>query len=498
MVRKTSSWSPVETQIGARRSLRHLVGAASLVALATAFFGCPESGTTTGPRVPTASGPCDSVCRKWVKRASDELRSGELTEADDSIKKAQGLSSDDPEAKLVAGRIALARLDWVGAVKALSGLPTSESAGLRARAYWYADDLQHTAEELSHALEDPDYKDPWAKPVRELAGSGNGRRPFELTEQSARLIEVKMPRDLGYALMIPCEIDGTATVALAVTGVPEVILDSKGRSNPGWVTFKFTSQNGERSMEFRDVPAMVQDLSAYTQSQTVPVGALIGMNFLRRMHVTIDRRADQFILRKEEPPTPPSLTKLPVSYVRGGGMVVRATMRQGFELTTGLWVDTGSTYALTLPDPTWAKLGVDPKSLPMVSGHLRGRLSDVHLGGLDLGAVDASAGELGLDEKLKQMEELDVAGAMGGGFLAAMRVTMVDGGRTLWLETDPDTTNVLAPDATAASFGGSVAPIPPPAASGSTAASATAAPSAKPSATTPVVAPATSASTPAK
>jgi len=417
-------------------------GLVVLLALGSMASACPDPDVPSGGHCDNKA-PRTEVTTKWMKRAADEYRNGELAEAADSIAKAQKGSPCDPEVAVLAARIALAKLDYPEALKALKDIDGSEAAALRARAYWYSDDVAHTAEELSRALEDPDFKDPWAKPVRELAGTqGNGRKPFQLKDGGARLVDVRMPRDLGYLLLVPCEIDGQATIALAVTGVPEVVLDTKGRSKPGWVSVKFGT--GERSMEFRDVPAMVQDLSSFTQQGALPIGALIGVNFLRRLHLTFDRRGDQFIIRREEPPPPPSATKIPVSYVKAGGMVVRATLKKEFEASAGIWINTGEPWTLALPDPTWKKLGVDPKTLSTYAGLQHGKLNDVRVGGLDVGPVESLAGITGIEEKLKQLD-VDTAGGMGVGFLSAFRVTLADGGRTMWLETDEDTTNVLTP-----------------------------------------------------
>jgi hypothetical protein len=405
--------------------------------------GCPDPESAAGVQT---KGPKGEKAIQWMKRANEELAALDLDEANDSIGKAAAAAPGDREIGILAARIALARLDFKGAVKALDGLEGSEAASLRARAFWYGDDLPHASEELSRALEDPAFKDPWAKPVRELAGTqGTGRKPFTLKDGSARLLEVRMPRDLNTLLLVPVEIDGQATVALIDTGVPEVVLDSKGRSSPGWVTMKFASNDGSRSMEFRDVPAMVQDLSPFTKGQTVPVGAVLGMNFLRRLHLTFDRLADQLVLRREEPSTPPQMTKVPVGFYNGGGMLVRSTIRKEFEVTSALWVNTGVEYPLAFPDTIWKKIGVDPKSLPTAEGKSIARLTNIRVGGLDLGPADALAGVPQIEEVLAKFKGVDVMGQVGMGFLAGVRVTLAEGGRALWLETDTNTPLVLAP-----------------------------------------------------
>lgn len=439
------------------RNLRFLL---PLIVL-PAFMGCPEPTSPTGGK----GGPRSDKANQWFKRAGEELSALDLEEAKDSIKQAQTAAPGDPEISVLAGRIALARLDFKEAQRSLEGVEGSEAAGLRARAFWYGDDLPHAAEELSHALEDPNFKDNWAKPVRELAGTqGTGRKPFTVKDNSARLVEIRMPRDLGTILVVPCEIDGQATVAIIDTGVPEVILDTKSRSSPGWVSFKFASSDGTRSIEVRDVPSFVQDLSPFTKGQTVPVGAVLGMNFLRRLHMTFDRLADQVVIRRDEPPPPTVMTRVPTGFFNGGGMLFRSTVRKEFEISSALWVNTGTDVPLAFPDSIWKRVGIDVKNLPTTNGQTVGRLTNVRVGALDVGPADAHAGIPQLEEALARFKGIDVMGQVGMNFLTGFRVTFAEGGRALWLETDQSTPLVLAPPQN-----GSPLPKTPPAPAASTA-----------------------------
>jgi hypothetical protein len=408
--------------------------------------GCPGEPTTAASMKPRQ--PLTEIAKKWLKRAGESYRAGDLADADDSVKKGLEIAKkenlDERELRLIAGRIDLAKLDFKQAAIDLADVPGSEAAGLRARAFWYEGDLAHTTEELTKALEDPEYKDPWAKPVRDLAGSqGAGRKPFTIADGGVRsLVEMKMPRDLYPALMVQCEIDGQSVLALIDTGVPEVVLDKATHTNPAWVSIKFGTE--ERSLEVRDVPTMVDDLSGYTQQNQVPIRAILGVNFIRRMHMTFDRRADQLVFRRADPPAPPVFSRADVLYVRGGGMTVRSTARKEFELTSSMWLDSGAVWPIAYVDETWKKLGVDVAKMP-VSGDVKyERLIDFRVAALDLGPAVGVSGAPQLEEKLKQID-IDVAGGLGMGFLAGLRVTVAEQGRALWLETDEGTSNVLNP-----------------------------------------------------
>jgi hypothetical protein len=475
-------------------ALLAVTGALALPLLA----GCPGEPTTAASAKPRQ--PLTEIGKKWLKRASESYRAGDLTDAVDSVRKglelAQKENLDDRELRVLAGRIDLGKLDFKQAQADLEGVPGSEAAGLRARAYWYDGDLAHTTEELSRALEDPEYKDPWAKPVRELAGPlGAGRKPFNVSDGGARLLEIKMPRDLYPALLVQVEIDGQSQLALIDTGVPEVVLDKSTHTNPAWVSIKF--QSGDRHLEVRDVPTMVEDLSGYTQQNMVPIRAILGVNFIRRLHLTFDRRADQLILRRDEPPAPPVYSRAEVLYVRGGGMTVRATARKEFELTSSLWLDSGAVWPIAFVDDTWKKLGVDVAKMP-VSGDVKyERLVDFRVAALDLGPAVGVSGAPQLEEKLKQID-IDVAGGVGMGFLTGLRVTVAENGRALWLETDEGTSSVLNPQNLPAAKSTSA---PEPTGTAAPTTSATAAPTASAKPTTsatvaPTAKPATSATAP--
>ena len=74
------------------------------------------------------------------------------------------------------------------------------------------------------------------------------------------------------------------------------------------------------------MPALSQDLSAITRQFGVPIKALIGAQLLRHAHATFDRRGDQFVVRRQDAPAPPDASRVPLYYLRGGGMLLRATV----------------------------------------------------------------------------------------------------------------------------------------------------------------------------
>ncbi|MBK7399976.1 MAG: hypothetical protein IPJ34_27915 [Myxococcales bacterium] len=253
--------------------------------------------------------------------------------------------------------------------------------------------------------------------------------------------------------------------------MPEVVLDQKTRSKPSWVSIRIANDKNTASMEFRDVPALVEDLSGYSQQQ-VPIGALIGANFLRRLHATFDRGADQLVLRRDDPPNPPTLTRLPVAWVRGGGMVVRATIKKEFELSGGAVDRQRLAVGLAFPSPPGRSVGVDVSKMQTYNDTKYERLTNIKLpGALDPGPR-SRPGATAIEDKLKQLDVTTI-GALGMTFLGAMRVSLVENGRTMWIETDQDTSGILAPNL-------NVKPPPKPAGSAKPAGSGSAKPPAPP------------------
>ncbi|MBK7396528.1 MAG: hypothetical protein IPJ34_09570 [Myxococcales bacterium] len=210
------------------------------------------------------------------------------------------------------------------------------------------------------------------------------------------------------------------------------------------MSIRIANDKNTASMEFRDVPALVEDLSGYSQQQ-VPIGALIGANFLRRLHATFDRGADQLVLRRDDPPNPPTLTRLPVAWVRGGGMVVRATIKKEFELSGGLGSTAARRGASRSPSPPGRFVGVDVSKMQTYNDTKYERLTNIKLGALDLGPAVGVSGATAIEDKLKQLDVTTI-GALGMTFLGAMRVSLVENGRTMWIETDQDTSGILAPN----------------------------------------------------
>jgi hypothetical protein len=404
------------------------LGAIGLAAVCLWLCGCGGAVESVASWPPTA--------QKWFDRAEQSYRGGDIDDAQLAVENALRMLPEEPEVKLLAARIALAQLEYDRVLQLLGGLDSNEARGLRARAFWYAGRVDETADELDKLLVDPDVRDVWASEVAKLARRGSGRKPFRM---SGGLLAVsEMPQVAASSLVVPLEVNGEPALGLIATGTAEVVVDSTG--DPTWLSLRF----GQR-IEVKDVPALAKDLSGISRQLNAPIKLLIGVNLLRRLQPTLDFSGGQFVVRSFEPPPPPNATTLRVSYVRGGGMLLRGAFASDQAAPmASLLVDTSMSFPLALDDGGWKKAGMATSSLrpiPNGGGLKSGVLPMLRLGAFEVpqipGVFGAPVAELekGLD--------IELDGLVGSGLLAAFRVTLADGGRTMWLEDIP--AEALAP-----------------------------------------------------
>lgn len=397
-----------------------------------------------------AAGPVEAewppLAKKWFDRASASYHEVDFEDAALAIDNAARLEPRREEVRLLSARIALAQLDYDRALKELEGVDGLEASSIRGRVLWYSGQIERAADELEAVISDPDVHDAWAQEVAKLARRGAGRQPFRIS--GGILAVSEMPLVGATVFVVPVELDGEPVLGLVATGTPEVLVDSGGGRQPSWVSLRF----GER-VEVKDVPALTMDLTGISRQLNAPIKVLLGVNLLRHIHPTIDFGGSQFVVRTFDPPPPPRATTIHLGYIRGGGMVLRTTFGTNRESGVSLLVDTAMPFPVALDDGGWQKAGVSKSSLQaMPDGGLKhGVVPRLVLGAFDIPKVPAISGAP-LDEFEKALD-VNLDGKVGSGLLGAFRVTLADGGRTLWLE---DTTMMPA------SEGEPVPEAPPP------------------------------------
>ncbi|WP_437637965.1 tetratricopeptide repeat protein [Sorangium sp. So ce854] len=400
---------------------------------ATLLAAC---STTLGPgaaRPPAAE--------KWLARARQEFQSADVDNARDAVAKALTIVPADTEARLLAGRIALARLDYAEVLRLLKGVAGSEAAGIRGRALWYKGDLDAAADELEAMLDDPDVVDEWAKSIAKLARRGAGRAPFTIS--GALLAAIEMPHVSPAApfFVVPVEIDGESALAMVSTGTGEVVLDSSTRKEPSWVSLRFG-----KKLEVNDVPALTQDLSGISKQMGAPIKALLGVNLLRHLNATIDYSGRQFVVRSFSPPAPPDATRVDLAFIKGGGMVLRSSVGPDKSLQGPMLVDTSMTFPIALDKEGWKKAGFEADGLKRVEQDPEQKLKQGVVPMLRLGALEIPKvpGVYGAPlQAVEKQLQLDLDGVIGAGLLAYFRITFGDGGRLMWIEDDVALNKVL-------------------------------------------------------
>jgi hypothetical protein len=398
---------------------------AAVIVSSVVVLGCAAPGQEDAAWPP--------LSKRWYDRGDVSFRQGDFEDAETASENALRVTPDREEVRLLAGRIALAKLEFARTIQVLQGLDSNEARSLRGRAYWYSGDVDHAADELEKLVADPEVRDAWATEIAKLARRGAGRKPFEMSGGEVGITD--MPRTGSTAMIVPLEINGEPGLGLISTGTAEAVVDSSSGAQANWISLRF----GER-VEVRDVPALAKDLSGISRQVNAPIKILLGVNLLRHLHPTFDLIGGQFVVRRYEPPPPPVATTVKLNYVRGGGMLIRGMF--GADATAAscsLLVDTSIVYPVALDSAGWKKAGVPESSLrsvPNAPSLKQGTVPLLKLGSFELPNVPALSG----DEAVKEREDglgIELDGLIGSGLLANFRVTLADEGRTMWLEDMP-------------------------------------------------------------
>ncbi len=448
--------------------MRHTLSSGSLLlvlgrALLVASLGVAVPlGAGCGATQPAAS-PRPEVADKWFKRAQSDFGVGHVDDAHDAVTKALAAAPEDDEIRTLGGRIALARLEFDETLRLLKDIPGSEARGIRGRAHWYRGDLTLAADELEAMLDDPDVHDDWAKPIAVLARRGQGRTPFTLSGAQVAAVDMANVNPAPF-LVIPVELDGEQVLAMLSTGIAEMVIDSATRAEPSWVSVRFGG-----ALEVGDVPALTKDLSGLSKELNAPIRALIGSNLLRRVNATFDYTGHQFVARAYAPPPPPHATRVPIFYARGGGMMLTTPIGQGEDAKASLFIDSALRFPIALDERGWVKAGVLPNTLTPVDAApdlKEGVVPMLKLGAFELRRVPGVLGDGALATSIADLEKglrQDVDGVLGAFVLANYRVTLAEGGRTMWFEDDTALRMMMQQMGVAGPSQGQAPPAPAPA-----------------------------------
>ena len=146
---------------------------AAVMCSSAVVWGCGAAGQSGADWPP--------MSKRWFDRGDASFRQGDLDDAETASEIALRVTPDREEVRLLAARIALAKLEFERTIQVLKGIDSTEARSLRGRAYWYSGEIDKAADELERLVADPAVRDPWAVEIAKLARQGTGRKPFEMT-----------------------------------------------------------------------------------------------------------------------------------------------------------------------------------------------------------------------------------------------------------------------------------------------------------------------------
>lgn len=369
--------------------------------------------------------------KRWFERATRSYAVADLDDAQLAVDKVLA-DVDHDEVRLLAARVAIAQLDWPRVQELLEGVDGNDAKALRGRAYWYASLLDKAADELESLLADPDVVDPWAQDVARLARLGAGRTPFRFGGPRKVAPSPMYPSRRGAWLLVPVTVNGEDGLGLVATNMTEVVVDSSGDKSPEWVSLGF----GGGAVELKDVPALRRDLSGYSKQVDAPVKVLLGVNLLRRLNATFDYQGSQFVVRRYPAPIPPGASTLPLHWLKGGGMVMRASFGEKSQRPSASFlVDSMMPFPVALDSHGLGHAGVKKGDLrPLPNGQPQ-QWTELPL--FTVAQIEIPRLFSVLDENAVSQEKglgVDLDGVVGAGLISGFRVTFAPGGRALWLE----------------------------------------------------------------
>src|SRR5262245_35954416 len=110
-----------------------------------------------------AAGPGEAewppLAKKWFDRADASFKAGDIEDAESAVDNALHADKVRPAIRVLAARIALARLEYPKVLVLLKGVEGSEASSIRGRALWYSGEVEQAADELERLVADPEVRD---------------------------------------------------------------------------------------------------------------------------------------------------------------------------------------------------------------------------------------------------------------------------------------------------------------------------------------------------
>jgi hypothetical protein len=396
---------------------------ALLAALASACGGAP----TPAPAA-AATPAADAADRRWHERAISSYLQGDLTYAQTASANALQLDPGDVQAREVAARTALARLDAERALALLAGAREPLLVRLRARAHLARGDVRAAHADLASVADQPP-EDAWALAAGPaLAAAAEAPVAYALSGEPEATLAFDA-REAGALATIPIEVDGRPVHALVSTAAGLTLVDDA------------LAQRGTRlgrialgGLVVEGVPALARDLADVSGAAGREIGAVIGADLLLRLHATLDGPARAVTFRAAAwAPAANGRVRLELFAFEGSLLAVRVGL--GAAPESFVAIDTSAALPVALTPRAASAEGVGARPLPTPPGAPEGvslvELPTVRLAGAVIESVPALVGVV--PDSLARVAGTRIDGLLGLQLLEQVVVTFLPEERALVL-----------------------------------------------------------------
>ena len=386
--------------------------------------GCGGAGAAapTGP-----SGSPDAVsAEQRAEEARTLLVEGRLDEAHATAMQALAADSEQSVAREVAARVLLARGEMRETVELLSDARRPRLVRLRARAKARLDDYAGVASDL-RSVEEREPADGWAEAMLPVAREAPSEPVFAMAgpERAAVSMDARAP-----VPVIPIEVSGREVKALVATSADVTVLDDQVRATPG-----FADELSLGEITVSNVPVLVRDLDAIGEALGTEIGAVIGMDLMSRLEVTLDGREREIVFRREGTEASADASQVPFVAFEATFLAVRATLNGS--ASGWFTLDTSGLFPVAIAPATVEALGLDPDSLEPAPGapspDIRVTTLDrVRFGEVEMSGVPAVTGLVPAD--LSELAGAPIAGMLGAAMVHQLSLTIAPERRVLLIE----------------------------------------------------------------
>jgi hypothetical protein len=360
--------------------------------------------------------PTERPSESAGEASREALVEGDLSRAANLADTALRRDTSDATARQVAARVALARGEHERVLELLRRATAPELVRLRARANAARGDFEAVARDLE-SVDGQEPPDGWAEAMLPLARLAKVLR----CHQAGGATRATLPFVGRTPIpLVEIAVDGRAVNALIATQADLTIVDDDLRSDAGIV-----GRLDLGPLAMRNVPALVRDLEPIGAQLGESVGAVLGLDVLLHLGVTIDFRERWVVVRSEGSEANEGAAEAP--FLTLGGSFLALEGRLDDRRDALLAFDTAGPFPVAVSDAVAEDLGHDLDALPAAEGAPSESIRMLTLAKLAMGSaviegVPAATGLIPAD--LSELAGAPIGGIVGAIALQQMRVTI--------------------------------------------------------------------------